>query len=116
MVVLVCGGRAYVNADHVFKVLSDIHAKTPIAWLIHGAARGADTFGENWAKEFQIDYTGVPAQWDKYGRKAGPMRNVSMLNLLKNAEVAMVVAFPGGKGTAHMVKISKEAGLSVIEC
>lgn len=61
----------------------------------------------NWVqfKEFKAD-------WNKYGKSAGPMRNIQML---KEGKPDVVVAFQGGKGTAHMVKIAKEAGVKVIQ-
>lgn len=53
-----------------------------------------------------------PADWDKYGKRAGYLRNVQMLD---EGKPDLVVAFPGGKGTAMMVKLAKERGVRVIE-
>jgi len=53
-----------------------------------------------------------PAEWDKFGRRAGPLRNEQML---REGKPDVVVAFPGGRGTAHMVRIAKEAGIDVLE-
>jgi hypothetical protein len=51
-----------------------------------------------------------PADWDRYGKRAGRIRNESMA---KYAEYLAV--FPGGKGTAHMKEIAKAYGLVVFE-
>ncbi len=52
-----------------------------------------------------------PAEWSKYGRRAGPIRNKQMLDVGKPH---LVVAFPGGAGTANMVKQAKAAGVPII--
>lgn len=105
MIILVCGGRDYQNSPNVFKQLDTIHAKTSITCIIHGCARGADTFAEDWAKSRQVDYRGFPARWTVDGkRKAGPLRNQRMLD---NNDVDLVVAFPGDTGTSHMVACAK---------
>jgi UDP-N-acetylmuramoylalanine-D-glutamate ligase len=52
-----------------------------------------------------------PAKWDLHGKSAGPIRNQQMLD----TGVDLVIAFPGGKGTAHMVSIAKKAGVKVVE-
>ena len=51
-----------------------------------------------------------PAQWDVYGRRAGPIRNQEMID---EGKPDGVVAFPGGKGTADMVRRAEAAGLKV---
>lgn len=84
--------------------------KRGITEIIHGAAKGADSFAGHWARVFGIKETAVPADWDKHGKRAGPLRNEEMLKLKPDG----VVAFPGGRGTDHMVRIAKEAGIKVM--
>lgn len=108
MRVLVCGGRAYDDKKELNAKLNAFHQKHGIDLLIHGAARGADLMAEEWAKKRQIPYVGVPAQWGKHGRKAGPIRNKEMLETwIPDA----VIAFPGGTGTSHMVGLAAEASI-----
>ena len=59
---------------------------------------------------------GVPfdvymADWKRLGRKAGPIRNQRML---VEGKPDLVVAFPGGKGTAGMVTLARNASVEVI--
>lgn len=109
MRVLVCGGRDYSDQAHVDKVLNTIGG---IRHLFHGNARGVDTLAGNWGnRQDGVSVHPVPAEWKKYGRKAGPIRNRKMLGQLPD----LVVAFPGGRGTANMVKQAKAAGVEVIE-
>jgi hypothetical protein len=111
MRVLVCGGRDYRNESHVYKVLNGIHKETPIALVINGGACGADTFAGWWAARAEIPCLSVPAKWNKYGSKAGPMRNDLMC---REHAPDLVVAFPGGKGTANMIATATDYGIRVV--
>lgn len=110
--VLVCGGRDYANYDRVCEVLDSIHAKTPgIQAIIHGNARGADTLAHRWALGRGVGGWACPANWSRDGKRAGPLRNQRMLGHRPD----LVVAFPGGRGTADMVSRARKAGVAVME-
>ena len=79
--------------------------------VIEGGARGADRLARLWARARGIHVATVDALWDYYDNGAGPIRNQAMLQLRPD----VVVAFPGGTGTADMVKRAKAAGIQVIE-
>ena len=112
MRVLVCGGRDYNDADTMRRVMDGIHAEASITVLIYGMARGADDLAKMWASSRGIKRLGFPANWERHGRSAGAIRNQEMLDKgLPN----MVIAFPGGRGTADMVRRAKEAGIPVLE-
>jgi len=73
--------------------------------VISGHAPGADSLGERWAVEHHLDLEIYPADWDRHGRSAGPIRNRQM------AEVAThLIAFlaPGSRGTRSMISIASE--------
>ena len=113
MKVLVCGGRDYDDPAFVNWVLDKIHKRLVITCIIHGCAKGADTFGAAWAeRQGGVTSYGVPADWKTYGNRAGYVRNGLMLS---HGKPQLVVAFDGGAGTAHMVKISEERGVKVIQ-
>ena len=80
--------------------------------MISGHARGADQLAEQWAKENKIPTRLFPADWDIYGKRAGYLRNVKML---EEGNPDLVVAFPGGKGTNMMVSIAQSADIPVIK-
>jgi predicted polyphosphate/ATP-dependent NAD kinase len=111
MKVLVCGGRSYNDKQRVYETLSAIHRKTPISVLIHGDAMGADYWGKRWARMHasKVKEAAFPADWERCGKAAGPLRNQEMLD----AGPDLVVAFPGGKGTADMVRRARKAGVPV---
>ncbi len=116
--VLVCGGRDYHNRVKVYSVLDklDSDPHSCIGTIIEGGAKGADRLGrdwaEQWAKERNILVKTFVADWDTHGKAAGYIRNQQML---VEGKPDLVVAFPGGKGTANMVKLAKDAGVEVIE-
>ncbi len=108
--VLVCGGRDYGDRDQLFRVLDAAHFANPIVCLIHGAAPGADSLAGEWANHRKVLCMPYPADWSKHGRAAGPIRNQRMLD---EGRPHLVIAFPGGKGTADMIKKAEGAGIPV---
>ena len=112
--VICCGGRDYNEPDRIYKFLDRVHSCRPIKVLIHGACKygGADKHAEDWARSREVDYVGIPAKWKKIGHKgAGPRRNKKMLL----TEPHLVIAFPGGSGTANMIKQATEAGVRTVD-
>lgn len=111
MRVLVCGGRHYENRVRVYSVLDYIHKPTPITLLIHGAGFGTDILAGQWAAARGVKVYAIPALWDVYGKKAGPIRNQMMID---GGKPEMVVAFPGGRGTADMIaRANRVPGIKV---
>lgn len=126
--ILVCGGRDYSDRDNVIRVLDkitwdrgwvtpeelrdDVGNYLPEVVIISGAAKGADSHAIDWAVINWTDLETYPADWAKYGKSAGYIRNKQMLD---EGRPDLVVAFPGGVGTAMMVKLARNAGVEVIE-
>lgn len=80
--------------------------------IISGAASGADSAASDFAVINYCKLEEYPAEWDKHGVRAGYIRNQRMLD---DGKPDLVVAFPGGKGTAMMIRIAKKAGIPVRE-
>lgn len=112
MRLLVCGGRDYRNRVELYDTLDRYHAVKPIALVIHGAARGADTLAQQWADDRGVCCLQFPANWDRDGKAAGHIRNRLMLT---EGKPDFVIAFPGKRGTADMVRQAKAAGVAVRE-
>lgn len=112
MRVLVCGGRDFDNMDGLVHVLDQLHAQQPITLVIHGNARGADALADRWAGSRRVRVDRYDADWKAHGRSAGPIRNRRML---VEGKPDLVVAFPGGRGTANMVEQARKAGVKVME-
>lgn len=111
--ILVCGGRDYTNAPRVDEVLAALHSEEALSCIVHGGARGADRLAELWARVHNIPTKEYRAEWEVFGRRAGHVRNCDMLNT--NPDIALVVAFPGGVGTADMKKQALVRGVKVYE-
>lgn len=103
---IIAGGRDYLMSLEDWLELDSI----PITEVVSGGARGADKGGEQYADSRALSIKRFPAQWDTFGKSAGYRRNVEM------AEYAdVLVAFPGGRGTNHMVEIAYKKGLKVYD-
>lgn len=110
--VLVCGGRHYSDWARVIECLDCIQVDRKISLVIHGGALGADDLGSRWAYLRGIPSKVFPAHWGMHGKAAGPIRNQQMI---EEGKPDLVVAFPGGTGTADMVRRAKSAGIPVEE-
>lgn len=107
---LVCGGRDYRDREQAYRYLDQLHAKYKFTEIIAGAAAGADTYACMWAESRGVAWREFPANWDHYGDKAGRIRNLRMLE----EKPDLIVAFPGGAGTRHMITSGWKAGVPVI--
>lgn len=112
MRVLVCGGRGFNDEELLCKKLDEYDLARGFTGLIHGGASGADRMAGHWAVTAGVPVTSYPAEWGKHGYGAGPKRNKQML---VDGKPDLVIAFPGGRGTADMVRQAKAAGIEVVE-
>ncbi len=110
MTVIVTGGRDYLNRKQVESVLDSLE----IDHLIVGdCPTGVDRFAKDWAQsKAHQSYAIYPAHWDAEGRAAGPIRNKRMV---EQHPGAIVLAFPGGRGTANCKTTALKAGHVVLE-
>lgn len=114
MRVLVCGGRDYGNITRVAQELDALHREIPhdCMRVIQGGATGADQLARAWCAHRHVEYENYAADWKAHGKAAGPIRNQRMLD---HGKPDLVIAFPGGRGTADMVRRAKAAGVPVRE-
>jgi hypothetical protein len=78
--------------------------------VISGTARGADQLGEQWAAGRGIEVEKYPADWDRYGKSAGYIRNKEMAD---NADALVAIWDGESKGTSHMIDLAEAAGLAI---
>lgn len=126
--ILICGGRGFEDADYLFlsmdKYIRELQEESPIAVqsfnqdqmyrlrdgefeIITGGAKGADTLAKLWADSRGYDCVTFWANWNKFKKSAGPIRNKRMLRY--NPDV--VVAYPGDKGTQNMLQLARTKGI-----
>lgn len=115
MRVIVCGGRDFWDEPWLVKNLNAIHYRKKITELFHGNTRGTDRMAGRWAAAKKIPVQVFPAQWEVYGRRAGPIRNRVMLDTAIRLGLDAVIAFPGSTGTQNMIDQARMQGVKVIE-
>lgn len=124
MRILVCGGRDYSDWQRLKGVLDSYKSYDMI--VIYGDSSGADSLADRWTQENGVKKMRFTAKWDNtddpravvkidgfgrpYNAAAGPQRNQRML---VEGKPNLAIAFPGGKGTADMVRRAEKAGIPV---
>lgn len=108
MRILVTGGRDYKNRTLVHATLENYPY---ISLLVEGGAQGADRLAREWALHRKVPQRTFHADWKQHGKSAGPKRNQQMLDETKPD---LVIAFPGGAGTADMVRRAEVANIKVL--
>ena len=109
--VIIAGSRKFSDYDllerTMDKALSTVQDDITV---VCGKAKGSDTLGEQYAKEHGYEVQYFPADWNRYGKVAGYIRNTTMA---KNADA--LVAFWDGEspGTKHMKETAQSLGLRV---
>lgn len=106
MKTIIAGSRSFDNYDF----LKDICRNFVITEIVSGTARGADQLGERYAKENNIPVKRFPADWNRYGKRAGYVRNAEMAGYGER-----LIAFWDGesKGTKMMIDLAEGKGLEV---
>ena len=105
---IIAGGRNFVPEDKHAEWLVNLLEELGIDTVLSGCASGADSFGEDIAYSLRLNVKKYPANWMKYGNRAGPIRNEQMA---KNADV--LILFPGNRGTADMERRAVAHGLAI---
>jgi len=115
MRILICGDRNWDDYVAVRDTLKVFKETLGISCIIEGEASGADSFGRIAAEELGIPVEKYPANWTKYDKGAGPIRNQQMLD---EGKPVLVLAFHDklqeSKGTKDMVLRSQKAGIKTI--
>ena len=113
--VIIAGTRDFNDYAYLKKnvdyFLQGINPNNEEIEIVSGNARGADKLGERYAKEHNLPVKLFPANWDKYGKRAGYLRNQEMANY---SDVLIAFWDEKSKGTKHMIDIAKKQGLTVI--
>lgn len=103
MKLAIIGSRNFTN----YKLLQEIleQYKPKITLVVSGAAKGADSLGEKWALENNIQTLIFPADWNQYGKRAGFIRNE---DIIKNCDCCVAFWDGESKGTKHSLSLCKK--------
>lgn len=110
--VIIAGGRDFNNYELLRQKMDSVlrNRQDEEIIIVSGKARGADALGERYADERGYRVSEHPADWDRFGKAAGYIRNKEMAK-----EADALVAFWDGKsrGTKHMIDLAREHGLKI---
>jgi hypothetical protein len=108
MKIIIAGSRTINNIAEVYRAFLNSHFDPDE--IVSGGAKGVDKLGERIAKDNSIPCRVFSADWGKYGKKAGYLRNKDMAEYAD----ALVAVWDGeSKGTANMIKLMKDMGKPV---
>lgn len=116
--VLITGSRTWLDPLPVHNALNELLREHGAVAVMHGACRsGPDAYAAQWVAQAVRRSPGnvveipVPADWETYGRKAGPLRNQHMVDLGQD----LVLAFhaDNSRGTADCIRRAEKADIPV---
>ena len=114
--IIVAGGRDFTDYALLSETLDVILKRYTLreVQIVSGCCRGADALGERYAREHGIPVVRFPADWQAYGKAAGPIRNRKMAEYASEGE-GILVAFWDGKsrGTASMIRLAEKYRLQI---
>ena len=105
MKTVIAGSRSINNINYLYKAIQE--SGFEITEVVSGGAKGVDKLGEQYAKAHNIKVTGFPAEWNKYGKAAGVIRNQKMAEY---ADALIAVWDGSSKGTLNMITNAKTSG------
>ena len=112
--VLVCGSRNWTDHKSIWRLLNRLRTEATNISVIEGCAQGADYAAHEWIAP-GVEIYHFPADWDRYGKGAGPIRNQQMLDEGKpDFVMAFTEDLANSKGTKDMVSRARRAGLTVL--
>lgn len=116
--IIIAGPRDFNNQSFVFSALDMVfsrlvkNSKEPIE-IVEGSATGIDSLAKSYAISKNIKYKEFPADWNKHGRAAGPIRNKQMAEY-SDILIAFRYVDNPSRGTENMIRQAKENNLKII--
>ncbi len=110
MKIIIAGSRNFNDYNLLKSSCDNLLTQFTNIEIVSGTARGADKLGERYAREKGYTIKEFPANWDKFGKRAGYLRNDDMAQYSD-----MLIAFWDGtsKGTKHMIDLANKRGIKV---
>lgn len=112
MKLIIAGSRTFTDFKKLCEVCDQILQDQTDVEIVSGAYyKGADKLGEQYTIERGYKLTKFPADWERFGKAAGPKRNEQMANYAD----ALIAFWDGkSKGTKNMIQIAEKENLKVI--
>ena len=108
--VIIAGGRDYDDYETLSRICFGVLEAKEEVEIVSGGCSGADKLGERWGYENDHAIKVFPADWERHGKKAGPIRNWDMAQYADG-----LIAFWDGKskGTKSMIAVAEKFELKV---
>jgi hypothetical protein len=115
--VIICGSREFTDLDLMAQALTEVRewADNRPLTIVHGRARGADSLADSLTRVLIPDAViePHPADWNYYGKSAGPIRNAEMVSLGADLGLAFYIEGVDSRGTNGCVALMQSAGIAV---
>ena len=126
--IIIAGGRDFADFDllkketnRIIKMIVETKIPKEKVTIVSGCAKGADALGEKYATTYGLKLHKIPANWEKFGNRAGYLRNREMAKFVSGMDEeverpkGVLIAFWDGKsrGTKHMIETAKNFKLDV---
>lgn len=113
MRIIICGSRTFNDKKLLYDTMDKLTAALDNITVVSGAARGADSLGEEWAYANMISVQRYHPQWEEHGKAAGAIRNQEMVDSCKKSDC--LVAFWDGSspGTKSAINMARQKGMQV---
>ena len=107
MKLMICGSRSIYNASLIFSEINKCVQENNFQdiTVIEGEAKGVDTVARLWAERYSHSIESYPADWNKYGKAAGYIRNEIMV---KACDFCLILWDGNSKGTKHDINLCKK--------
>lgn len=116
MKVLICGSRDFYDwrllEDVLYNFNKDEAHDTGVTTIIQGGAAGADSLAKQYASYNKILCENFEAEWGKYGKMAGTLRNTRML-VEGRPDYCIAFRRNNSRGTSNMISQAEKAGVPV---
>jgi hypothetical protein len=112
MKTIIAGSRHLKNRETIMECIYECPWIQEITEVVSGGAEGVDAIGEEWADIVGLGIRIFKANWNKYGKNAGPMRNRQMAAY---ADSLILIWNGESKGSANMLSNARNAGLLIFE-
>lgn len=113
MKLAIVGSRSFEDYELMKNFILSHFNIDEITDIVSGGARGADRLGERFAKEFHENLIVFKADWDKYGKRAGFIRNV---DIIKTCDKCVCFWDGDSNGTKHDIDLCKEMDKPCLIC
>lgn len=110
MKLIIAGSRNVPNDKVVERIINRVVGMYDwnVTEVVSGTARGVDRIGEEWAEDHNIPVTRFPAEWGRYGKSAGYIRNYAMASY---GDVLLAIWDGESKGTQNMIELADKNGI-----